>query len=139
MMYQLGQGIPRDDTQSVYWFRRAAEQGDASAQQSLGDFYCHVQNDCEEAINWYRKSAEQRYVLSEQSLGEMYRYGLGVPKNESESYFWLTLASETSDAVVDERDKVGANLTPAKRLEIQERCRKWMKTHPAMHKLGTGN
>jgi hypothetical protein len=135
--YASGQGVLKDDAQALYWLRKAAEQGDASAQQSLGNFYCYVQSDCADAINWYRKAAEQRYVLSQLALGESYHHGLGVPKNEAESYFWLTLASSTSDVGGDERDKVGANLTAAKRLEIKERCRKWVKTHPAMHNLGT--
>jgi len=31
------------------------------------------------------------------------------------------------------RDGVGEGLTPEKRLEVQERCREWLKTHPSMH------
>jgi len=28
-MYESGRGIAKDDTQAVYWFRKAAEQGEA--------------------------------------------------------------------------------------------------------------
>ena len=30
MLYSVGVGVPEDDAESVAWFRRAAEQGDAS-------------------------------------------------------------------------------------------------------------
>jgi TPR repeat protein len=38
-MYLEGRGVQQDDTQAVAWYRKAAEQGDASAQQSLGYMY----------------------------------------------------------------------------------------------------
>jgi hypothetical protein len=31
------------------------------------------------------------------------------------------------------RDKAGDKLSPAKRLEIKERSRKWAQSHPAIH------
>ena len=34
-MYAIGRGIEQDDEAAVYWFRKAAEQGDASAQENL--------------------------------------------------------------------------------------------------------
>jgi len=59
----------------------------------------------------------------------MYAMGRGVPKDEAEAYFWLNLGATTKDKRAG-RDKVEAKLTPAKRLEVQERCRKWAETHP---------
>jgi TPR repeat protein len=38
-LYSDGQGVPQDDTQSVFWYRKAAEQGDASAQFHIGYLY----------------------------------------------------------------------------------------------------
>ena len=35
--YYNGQGVPQDYEQAVAWYRKAAEQGDADAQFSLGD------------------------------------------------------------------------------------------------------
>ena len=37
--YRDGTGMPQDDTEAVKWFRKAAEQGDASAQNDLGVMY----------------------------------------------------------------------------------------------------
>ncbi len=38
-MYERGQGVPQDYFQAVRWYRRAAEQGHASAQFNLGLMY----------------------------------------------------------------------------------------------------
>ncbi len=38
-MYELGDGIPQDYEKAFYWFSKAAEQGDAGAQQILDLYY----------------------------------------------------------------------------------------------------
>ncbi|MCX8500811.1 MAG: sel1 repeat family protein [Alphaproteobacteria bacterium] len=37
--YALGRGVPQDYAEAVSWFRKAAEQGNALAQYSLGAIY----------------------------------------------------------------------------------------------------
>src|SRR3981189_2281952 len=37
--YHNGEGVPRDDAQTMQWFLRAAEQGHATAQATLGAYY----------------------------------------------------------------------------------------------------
>ena len=36
-MYVLGRGVTQDDAMAVKWFRKAAEQGYAPAQNNLGE------------------------------------------------------------------------------------------------------
>jgi len=38
-MYSTGQGVPKDAAKAVHWYRKAAEQGSASAQSNLGNVY----------------------------------------------------------------------------------------------------
>ena len=38
-MYNEGKGVPQDYTEAVNWYRKAAEQGFASAQYRLGNMY----------------------------------------------------------------------------------------------------
>ncbi|MFT7312847.1 MAG: TPR repeat protein, partial [Paraglaciecola sp.] len=38
-MHDFGKGMPQDDKQAVYWYRKAAEQGYAAAQYNLGLMY----------------------------------------------------------------------------------------------------
>ena len=75
-----------------YWFRKAAEQGFASAQFNLGLMYDkgqYVKQDYTEAAKWYRKAAEQNHIKAQYALGYMYRDGKGVPKDEKEFFKWI--------------------------------------------------
>lgn len=132
--YANGLGeLPMDATQALYWYRKAAEQGYPEAQYAVGKLYANGQgvpkNDAE-AAGWLRKAAEQGIAIAQASLGVRHFYGVGVPKDETEAYFWLNLGtSALDDTARSVRDKAGAKLTATKRLQIQERCRKWQAAH----------
>ena len=54
--------IPKDCSQSIYWFTRAAEQGSALGQFSLAMAY--EQGDCvqqshNQAVKWFKAAAQQ--------------------------------------------------------------------------------
>jgi TPR repeat protein len=76
MMYYYGRGVPLDFVEAEGWFRKAAEQGDATAQEYLG--YMHyrgqgVQEDYAEAARWYRKAAEQGHEPAQRALDDLLR------------------------------------------------------------------
>jgi hypothetical protein len=55
-MYDDGQGVAQDDVTAVSWYRQAAEQGYASAQNNLGLMYSQgqgVAQDYVQAYKWY--------------------------------------------------------------------------------------
>ena len=55
LMYQEGQGVPRDYAQAAQWFERAANQGYAKAQHNLGAMYGAgrgVKKDYVQAYKW---------------------------------------------------------------------------------------
>src|SRR3954454_1319801 len=57
-----GQGVTQNYAEAARWFRKAAEQGNADAQNHLGVLYDHgkgVTQDHAEAARWFRKAAEQ--------------------------------------------------------------------------------
>jgi TPR repeat protein len=59
-MYEHGLGVKEDQTEAVYWYRKAAEQGDANAQFQMGKRYAEgkgVEANDVEAFNWYFKAA----------------------------------------------------------------------------------
>ena len=81
--------------------RRAAEQGDASAQNKLGLMYAigrGVGKDDVEAVRWYRKAAEQGNAWAQNNLGVMYANGRGVGKDDVEAVRWCRKAAEQGDA-----------------------------------------
>jgi len=61
-MYSEGEGVPRDETEAVKWYRKAAEQGMPSAQYYLGLMYLNgegVAKDYIEAHKWYNLAASR--------------------------------------------------------------------------------
>jgi TPR repeat protein len=62
LIYDNGHGVPRDENLALAWYRRAAGQGHAAAQNNLGLRYDHgqgVARDYKDAPRWYRKAADQ--------------------------------------------------------------------------------
>ena len=68
--------MPQDCIQAVYWWRKAAEQGDAMAQYNLGHACFRgegVPQDYTQAVYWWRKAAEQGDADAQFMLGEIGR------------------------------------------------------------------
>jgi TPR repeat protein len=40
--YTFGKGVLKDYKQAVYWYQKAADQGDAKAQSNLGTMYAFI-------------------------------------------------------------------------------------------------
>jgi TPR repeat protein len=93
--------VCRDEVVAAEWYRRAAEQGDASAQNNLGIMYANgqgVPQDDELAVHWYRLAAEQGHALAQYNLGGMYNSGRGVARDTVRSYMWMLLAADAGDS-----------------------------------------
>lgn len=88
--------MAKDEVEAVKWLLRAAEQGQAVAQSTLGICYCSgqgVTKDYVEAVKWLRKAAEQGNDVAQTVLGDRYCNGEGVAKDYVEAYKWSLLAS----------------------------------------------
>ena len=100
-MYDIGEGVPENDAEAATWYRKAAEQGNDSAQWRLGAMYNYgwgVPEDDAEAVRWYRLAAEQGHASAQYNLGAMYDYGEGVPENDAEAATWYRKAAEQGNA-----------------------------------------
>jgi len=99
-MYVNGsaQGIvPKDYAQAAVWFRKAAEQGDADAQDELASLYYNgqgVPQDYSQAAIWWRKAAEQGEANSQYNLGLAYFNGQGVPQDYAQAVVWIRKVAE---------------------------------------------
>ena len=85
-----------DAAEAATWYRRAARQGHATAQNNLGGMYADgrgVAQDDAEAVRWYRQAAEQREAEAQYNLGLMYDNGRGVPENDAEAVKWYRLSA----------------------------------------------
>lgn len=100
------EGIPIEKVERE---RKAAEQGDASAQAELGFMYYKgrgVRQNYLEAAKWYRKAAEQELPEAQLSLGNRYHDGEGVPQDDAEAVKWYKKAAEQGDP--DAQNNLGA-------------------------------
>jgi len=80
--------------------RRAAEQGDVSAQSNLAACYYHgqgINQDYMQAVYWYNMAAEQGDVRSQRNLGYCYLNGQGVIRDYSQAVNWYRKAAEQGD------------------------------------------
>ncbi len=69
-MYRIGDGVPKDAVQALSWYRKAAEQGDASAQSSLGAMYIigeGVPKDFVTAYMWRNLAAAQGHEIAKKA------------------------------------------------------------------------
>jgi TPR repeat protein len=77
--------------------RTAAEHGDATAQNKMGQFYQRAGN-YREAARWYRMAAEGGYAEAQQHLGWQYENGRGVARDYEAAMHWSRLAAEQGNA-----------------------------------------
>lgn len=78
------------------WFRKSAGQGNARAQNWLGEMYSWglgVSRNNAEAAEWYRKSAEQGNQDAEITMGTLYEDGTGVRRDYEEALMWFRRAA----------------------------------------------
>ena len=78
-------------------YQKAAVQGEARAQNNLGDYYYYgngVSQSYEKAVEWYQKAAAQGYAIAQNNLGDCYEYGEGVPKDLRKAVEWWQKAAE---------------------------------------------
>ncbi len=96
--YKLGLSYlqSRDYTQAAYWFRKAADQGYADAEDNLGVLYDNgqrVPQDYTQAAYWCRKAADQGNAGAEDNLGIDYANGQGVSQDYTQAAYWFRKAA----------------------------------------------
>jgi hypothetical protein len=98
-----------------------ADQGNANAQNFLGDMYYRgrgVPQDYAEAVKWYRKAANQGLADAQNNLGVMYRLGRGVPRDDDEAVKWIRRAAD--QGLVVAQNNLGPTLgTPPRATTIR--------------------
>ena len=83
--------------EAVKWYRKAAEQGHALAQATLGVCYLEgtgITPNFTEAAKWFLKAAEQGQVEGQYAMGFCFYEGLGVTQSYTEAVKWLRRAAE---------------------------------------------
>jgi tetratricopeptide (TPR) repeat protein len=95
-MYEKGQGVSKNYSEAVNWYRKAADQGDSNGQNNLGIMYrmaYGVERDYQKALELFRQAAERGNGNAQNNLGIMYKNGYGVPKDHEEAVAWYRRSS----------------------------------------------
>jgi TPR repeat protein len=82
--------------------RKAAEEGDASAQNRLGLLYDEgvgVPQGYRQAKEWFEKAAKQGHAGAQLNLGTLYLQGAGAPQSAQMAVFWFSRAAEQGDVL----------------------------------------
>jgi TPR repeat protein len=87
----------QDFASAVKWYRKAADQGHAKAQEHVGLAYYHgegVAQDYEQAAQWFLKAAKQGYAEAQANLGACFHYGEGVTQDYEQAAQWFLKAAQ---------------------------------------------
>lgn len=90
-----------DLVESVRWFTKAAEAGDADGMYALSVHYERgdgVTQDETEAMLWLRRAADAGHAKAQRRLGEAFYWGDGVPKDLDLAFKWCLAAAQQGDA-----------------------------------------
>jgi TPR repeat protein len=92
------EGRWKDPKQLVYWWTKAAEQGNVHAQLWLGAFYeqgSHgIERDYSKAFKWLSMAAKQGQPDSQFTLGQMFENGEDVPQDYGLAAYWYRKAAD---------------------------------------------
>ncbi|EGX4273771.1 sel1 repeat family protein, partial [Salmonella enterica] len=94
-----------EECQYVQELEQKAEQGDESAQFSLGSWYAegrYVKPDYKLAIKWLEKAGKQGSDFSYFILGYHYNYGENFPLSRQKALEWYRKAAELGDSSTQE-------------------------------------
>lgn len=103
IQYQYARVLDKQElyNEAVAWYRKAAQQGYAAAQNSLGYAYewgQGIEMNMQDALRWYHQAAEQGYAQAQNNLGTMYDHGKGVDNNEKQATYWYQKAAEQGNS-----------------------------------------
>lgn len=92
------EGRWKDPKQMVYWWTKAAEEGNVYAQLWLGVFYEQgrdgVKRDYMKALKWLSMAAKQGQPDAQVTLGKMYESGDGVRQDYALAAYWYRKAAD---------------------------------------------
>ena len=128
----------------VQRYREAAEQGDAAAQNRLGDCYYRgkgVKKDWKEAAHWYDRAAENGNVEAQRNLGALYYNGEGLEKDLKKALYWYKKAGsiytvKTIEKELEEQnEKQEVKIPSIKNKTIPKKKAKSIKAKTALNKI----
>lgn len=101
LMYQSGDGVPKNLDEAVKWYAKSASLNFAEAQYTLGSlvFQRFIQNiTYPQAVSYYEQAAKQGHVKSQLNLGMLYLRGDVIAQDMPAAVHWLSLAASNNNS-----------------------------------------
>ena len=105
MLYFHGQGVGEDEKIAIYWWKKAAAQGNVESMFQLGSAFLFgnqiakfVPDPDREAAMWYFQAASAGHAEAQYHLGLLFLAGKGVQENRQESARWMQKAAAQGHA-----------------------------------------
>ncbi|HEX5804039.1 MAG TPA: tetratricopeptide repeat protein [Azospira sp.] len=99
-LYYQGRGVPEDEKQAIYWWKKAAAQGYTEAMFQLGSAFLFgaqaakiVPDPDREAAMWYFQAASAGHAEAQYHLGLLFLAGKGVIDSRKEAARWMEKAA----------------------------------------------
>lgn len=106
----FGRGCDVDYTQALYWYHKAADEGNMYSQNSIGVCYQNgygVPQSDEQAISWFEQACESGNPEGAYNLAECYFEGKGVRKNVDQALkYWSKAAKMGHPSAQRRHDEV---------------------------------
>jgi TPR repeat protein len=97
-MYMKGEEFPLDYEKGIEWIKKAADAGNADAQNELGQIYLQDKySNYNEALLWFNKAAKQKYTPAINNLARMYEIGLGIAQNRETALKYYKMSADLGD------------------------------------------
>jgi uncharacterized protein len=90
--YLLGRGVVPNAEKAFYYFSKAADKGNAFAQNEVAYMYATgkgTEKNLAKAFYYYKQAAEQNLASAQYNLAIMYHNGLGTEKNPNAALKWF--------------------------------------------------
>lgn len=115
----FGRGCAVDYTQALYWYHKAADEGNKYSMCSIGICYQNgngVPQSDEQAASWFEKAAKAGSPHGAYNLAECYYSGVGVKKStDSALKYWAEAAKLGHPSAAQRRNEVFATVQVQRR------------------------
>lgn len=102
LLCYFGHGVKQSYPEAVKWYQKAAGQGSAAAQGSLGDMYAMgqgVKPDAGKALGLWKQAADKGHTIAMANIGLFHAEGIGVPQDKCEAYAWWRRAAAANGGI----------------------------------------
>ena len=90
-------GLKQSQSESIRWFKMAAEKGSSDGASGLGWAYFNgegIEQDYKEAAKWFLIAAEKGNPVAQERMGYLYSEGKGVPTEPGVALGWYKKSAE---------------------------------------------